>query len=189
MLLAAPMFTFRRIEPVDAWLTRFHAGDRMVLTRVYQDELRRVLAAAAKVVGAAEAESVAHDVFYKLLSDSAFRAAFTGGNVGAWLSTVARNASLDMARRRARETALPESERTLPAARDVRGELDADLFVRGFVERVLPEDLRALFELRFLEQRSQRDAAAVLGIPRTTLAYQEQRVRELLQSYAKETQP
>lgn len=185
MLHALPVFPFSRALP--DWLTLFHEGERAVLTRVYQDEVRRVLAAAAKVVGEADAESVAHDVFYKLLSDTAFRAAFTGGNVGAWLSTVARNSALDMARRRARETALPESERALPAARDVRGEVDADLFVRSFLETVLPADLKPLFDLRFLEQRSQRDAAAMLDMPRTTLVYQEQRIRELLQSYAKET--
>lgn len=40
-----------------------------------------------------------------------------------------------------------------------------------------------MFELRFLHQLPQRDAASRLGINRTTLAYREVRIRRLLKRF------
>lgn len=57
------------------------------------------------------------------------------------------------------------------------------MLVERFQREVLPPKYRALFDARFLRQLPQREAARELGIERSTLAYQEQRVRELLESF------
>lgn len=182
VLLAIPMFNFAQKDA--DWLARFHAGDSKLLERCYHEHASAVLKAAARVVGAADAENVAHDVFYRMLSESDFRQMFHGGNVGAWLCTVARNAAMDLARRRAKERALPHGDAALGTVNAAESGVDADLFVAGFVRDVLPPDLMPLFEARFLEQRTQRDAADMLGMPRSTLIYQENRIRQLLHQYA-----
>ena len=40
-----------------------------------------------------------------------------------------------------------------------------------------------VFESRFIKQLPQREAAKELGMPRTTLVYQEQKIRALLQRF------
>jgi RNA polymerase sigma-70 factor, ECF subfamily len=57
------------------------------------------------------------------------------------------------------------------------------MLVERFRTEVLPEKLRPLFEARFIRQIPQRDAAEELGIPRSTLVYQEQQIRELLETF------
>jgi hypothetical protein len=58
-------------------------------------------------------------------------------------------------------------------------EADARITVGGFQR----EHLEGVFEARFLRQLSPREAAQPLGVPRTTLVYQEQRVRALLEQF------
>ena len=57
------------------------------------------------------------------------------------------------------------------------------MLVDRFREQVLPAKWAGVFQARFIEQRDQRDAAASLGIARTTLAYQELRIRSLLKKF------
>jgi RNA polymerase sigma-70 factor (ECF subfamily) len=47
----------------------------------------------------------------------------------------------------------------------------------------LPKKWERVFVARFLEQQDQPTAARSLGIPRTTLAYQEYRIRKRLRKY------
>jgi RNA polymerase sigma-70 factor (ECF subfamily) len=47
----------------------------------------------------------------------------------------------------------------------------------------LPAKWRGVFEVRFVQQLDQSEAARVLGIHRTTLVYQEFRVRQLLRKF------
>lgn len=170
-----------------AWLRRFHAGDRDVLERCYRDHFRKVANAAGRVLGVVDAETVTHEVFYRLLSDRSVREGFRGGNVGAWLAQIASNAAIDAVRRRRREVE-PEAAEAA-AVRDgavdpsrVDEEVEAKMLVERFKER-LPEKWLPLFEARFLRQLPQRDAAKELGMQRSTLAYQEQKIRELLESF------
>jgi RNA polymerase sigma-70 factor (ECF subfamily) len=55
--------------------------------------------------------------------------------------------------------------------------------VERFRAEVVPARYRALFEVRFLGQLAQREAADKLGMSRSTLAYQEERVRDLLKAF------
>jgi RNA polymerase sigma-70 factor (ECF subfamily) len=48
---------------------------------------------------------------------------------------------------------------------------------------VLPAKWDRVFVMRFLEQQDQPTAARSLGMARTTLAYQEYRIRKLLERF------
>lgn len=169
-------------EP-EAWLRRFHAGERAVLEAVYREHFPTV-ARAASGLGQADRETVIHEVFFRLLTQPGLRAGFRGGDLGAWLAVVARNHSIDFLRRRNRETpagaAFAADE---PQSSSWEGSSDASLLIDRFKKEVLPPKWARTFELRFLRQLSQSEAAAQLGIGRTTLAYQETRVRRLLRKY------
>lgn len=169
------------VEDDDArWLASFHAGERQTIEAAYREHGSRVLAAARRLVGEVDAETVVHEVFYRLLANAKARAGFRGGNLGAWLSQVAANAAIDDLRRRRRE----ESSGKLPEeSLEIDGEVEARLLVERFRRERLPPELERVFEVRFLRQLPQREAAAELGVPRSTLVYQEQRVRELLERF------
>jgi RNA polymerase sigma-70 factor (ECF subfamily) len=165
------------------WLARFHAGERSVLAECYREHVARVLSTASRLLTVADAETVTHEVFLRILSDAEVREGFRGGNLGAWLSQIVHNASIDLLRRRRHEAGAPEDDRDAeidPARHDE--EVEAKMLVERF-KRMLPAKWLPVFEARFLRQLPQREAAAELGMQRSTLAYQEQRVRELLEAF------
>jgi RNA polymerase sigma-70 factor (ECF subfamily) len=168
----------------ERWLTAFHAGEREVLAECYRRHGPRVTAAARALVGAVDGETVTHEVFYRLLTNPDMRASFGGGNFEAWLVQVVTRSAIDDLRRRRREVAF-ESTPPAPPIDAGAGDdaLDAKRVVERFRASALPPELTAVFEARFLQQKSQRDAAAAIGIPRSTLAYQEQRIRALLERF------
>ncbi len=171
------------LEPLmpDPWLAAFHAGQRAAIEGCYRDHFPVVSAAVARVLPPADAETVTHEVFYRLLSDVNLRANFQGGNLGAWLARVATNSALDFRRRRKWEQSHgDESNLESPAAPDAADALEAKRLVERFRRECLPPKWAAVFEARFLRQLPQRAAAEELGMSRTTLVYQELRVRKLL---------
>ena len=172
-------------------LEGFHAGDRRTLERVYREHYAKVARAAASVLAPADAETVTHEVFHRLLSSAKMRESFKGGELGAWLARVAKNQALDFRRRYARETSLedgvaevPDTTSTESAQGDSRS---AAMVVERFRKTVLPPKWDAVFEARFLKQLGQREAAIALGMHRTTLMYQEHRIRALLHKFVLET--
>jgi RNA polymerase sigma-70 factor (ECF subfamily) len=167
----------------DDWLAAFHAGERGVLETCYREHFTRVERSVGGVLGGADRETVIHEVFLRLLSNAKLRESFRGGSLGAWIATVAHNHAIDFARRARRESPVaPEVVAHLADAAPVR-DLDSELLVERFRREVLPAALASVFEARFLEQLSQREAAKKLGIHRTTLAYREMKVRSLLKRY------
>lgn len=162
----------------------FHAGSRGVLEQCYRDHYRTVVGAVGRVVVGADAETVTHEVFYRLLSEPRLRANFQGGNFGAWLAQVATNAARDHLRRYRREQpGVPEGSLPDAAPSAPSEEIDAKMAIDRFRRECLPPDLAPLFEARFVRQLSQREAAEELGVPRSTLIYQEDRVRSLLKEF------
>jgi RNA polymerase sigma-70 factor (ECF subfamily) len=152
-----------------------------------------VAAVAGRMLPAVDAETVTHEVFYRLLSDSTLRANFQGGNFAAWLMRVATNAALDHLRRRRREVGGLSEEHeadadTQAVARRVDEELEAKMLVERFRRECLPPEWAGVFEARFLRQVSQRKAAEELGMHRTTLVYQELRIRRLLAKFLVRTE-
>lgn len=170
-------------DPADDFVERFHAGDRDALARCYREHHRSVIDAAARVLGRVDAETVAHDVFAKLIADASMRASFHGGDLGAWLARVARNRAIDFRRKHSREESLPETLPDTPTGHDAESESVAALLVERFEKERLPPEWTNVWKKRFLEQLGQREAATALGMKRTTLMYQEHRIRELLRKF------
>jgi len=174
----------------DDWLQRFHDGDRGALEQLYRDHFDTVARAVGPLLGRADKETVTQEIFFRLVSQRSLRLAFHGGDLRAWLEVVARNHALDYLRRRKRET---PAGMTPPAAEEAQtppvpgahweSAADARLLIDRFRAEVLPPKWAGTFELRFLKQLSQTEAGAALGIGRTTLAYQEARVRRLLRKF------
>ena len=167
------------------WLTRFHQGERAVLEECYRDHFATVDRAVARVLAGADRETVVHEVFYRLLTCVDMRAGFGGGAFPAWLTTVARHAALDHLRAHADERLVaPDEAARLAegAGEDVLAAAEARDLVASFLT-VLPAAHHRLFQLRFVERMTQREAARALGVGRTTLAYRELIVRRLLRRF------
>lgn len=171
----------------DAWLARFHQGDRAVIAEVYTEHFTAVHAASRRYLSDVDAEACSHDVFLRMVQKQKFRENYKGGSIRAWLCTVARNRAIDILRKHGRED-VSEPEELERAAGSVDGdrfvqETEARRLIAAFRKDVLPEKWQPVFDERFMKQRSQREAARELGMSRTTLAYQEFRIRSLLESY------
>ena len=171
----------------EEWLRAFHAGDRDCLERCYRDQLNAIdRAVAAVVAGGADRETLVHEVFFRLLNDEPLRRGFQGGSFAAWLRVVARNQAIDYARRRRLEVSIAD-DGAVPsdagAAYDLERQMDARLTLERFRDQVLPRKWQPVFVARFVEQQDQSAAARSLGMRRTTLAYQEYRIRRLLRRY------
>lgn len=170
----------------DMWLRAFHGGERACLERCYRDHLTTVDQVVAGVLHGADRETLVHEVFFRLLSDSSLRRAFHGGSFASWLRVVARNQAIDYARRRRLElrfldTGAPVDTASTPPA--FEQELDVQWTLQRFRERCLPTKWRAVFDTRFVALQDQPTAARAIGISRTTLAYQEHRIRRLLRRF------
>lgn len=168
-----------------SWLERFHAGDRAVLDEVYRAHVDAVHRSAGSVLGGADLETVVHEVFFKVMTNADLREAFQGGDLAAWLVVIARHHAIDYVRRRSREppagldvVGAPDAGQTAGASR-----AEAALLIQQFCAEVLPPKWRPVFEARFVEHLTQTEAAAALRMRRTTLVYQELRIRHLLNGF------
>jgi RNA polymerase sigma-70 factor (ECF subfamily) len=183
-----PTAVMPSLLPSSASLARFHAGDSATMEECYREHFGDVRQAAGRVLRGADRDTVVHNVFYRLLSDASLRESFRGGNLAAWLTTVTRNEAIDFARKYAREAPLSSSPGDAAGTADVE-QVEARLAIDRFRRERLPKELAGVFDARFLQQLTQRDAADALGIPRSTLVYQEQQVRAALRSFFKQEQP
>ncbi len=176
----------------DSWLADFHAGRKQTLEECYRNHYGDVARAAERVLGVADSETVTHEVFYRLLTDTEMRQSFRGGNLRGWLTQIAANRAIDVARRLRREES-DQAEDTAaagaPTAPRFDDAVDAKMLVDRFVRELLPPAWAGVFDARFIRQLPQREAASELGMQRTTLVYQEQRIRELLRKFLLEGGP
>jgi RNA polymerase sigma-70 factor (ECF subfamily) len=164
------------------WLARFHAGERSALEELYRDHVAGLHQAVGKILDGANRETVVHEVFFRLMTNETMRRGFDGASIGGWLRTVARNHAIDFHRRLARETGESE-EPTERSPSPIADRVEAKLLIERFKRDVLPAKWAGVFEARFIRELDQREAARSLGISRTTLAYQEMRVRSLLRGF------
>jgi RNA polymerase sigma-70 factor (ECF subfamily) len=168
------------------WLAEFHAGDRQVIEQCYRDHYRGIVGAVGRLLMAADAETVTHEVFFRLLWNAKLRENFQGGRFDAWLTQVATNLARDHRRRFRREQSDPpegSSSDRMASGGELAEEVHARTMIERFRRERLPAEWSGVFEARFLRQLSQRDAANELGMHRTTLVYQEQRIRTLLKEF------
>jgi RNA polymerase sigma-70 factor (ECF subfamily) len=183
--MAAPETSEPDFRGGEAWLEQFYAGSRAVHERLYRLHFERVARAIGTVLDGADKETAIHEVFYRLLSSEPVRRGYQGGSFGAWISAVARNHAIDQLRRNKLEEPvgsageLPESGQQ--SVFDER--VNAQLMVQKFCDQCLPPQWARVFQARFIEQLEQAEAARKLGIRRTTLIYQEYRVRQLLERF------
>lgn len=172
----------------DDWLAEFHAGTRRVLEDFYRQYHPTVDRSVGQVLHGADRETVVQEVFFRILDDSDVRRRFRGGSAAAWIATVARNHAVDYRRRRERE--VPDSDAGESADPSARADhaVEARLMIEQFSREVLPVKWRAVFDVCFVRQMTQRDAARELGVSRTTLLYQQHRVRALLRRFLLEVE-
>ena len=167
------------------WLGEFHRGAHAVMHQCYVDHFATVERAVGRVLGGADRETVIHEVFYRVIADATLRASFRGGSLRAWMATIARNGAIDYWRRQQHERPAGSAADFLDDVPDTT-RFDARVEARITVDRfreTLPLKWRGVFEARFVAQLDQSEAARELGIHRTTLLYQELRVRALLRKF------
>jgi RNA polymerase sigma-70 factor (ECF subfamily) len=169
----------------DAWLPGFHEGRRDAMENCYREHFGTVDAAVSRVLQGADRETVVQDVFARLLSDSKLRLAFKGGSLTAWLGTLSRNLAIDFARHRRFEQpgGLMPAGDSVHAPQAIERQAEVRLLVERFRDECLPPRWAPAFEARFVRQMDQVSAARHVGISRTTLAYQEYRIRGLLRRF------
>jgi RNA polymerase sigma-70 factor (ECF subfamily) len=168
-----------------SWLEDFHRGSRQVLEQCYVDHFDTAEQAIGSILVGADKETVIHELFYRLISDADLRAKFRGGSLRAWIGVAARNMAIDYARRRRREQPAdlaPHAQESHPKT-NIESSIEARQVVARFRETHLPAKYRRVFEARFIQQLDQSEAARLLGMHRTTLLYQELRIRKLLKSF------
>jgi RNA polymerase sigma-70 factor (ECF subfamily) len=174
------------------WLRRFHDGEHSVLEAIYREHFGVVSRAVLAMLGGSDRDTVIHEVFLRLLTQQALRLSFRGGDLPAWLTVVARNHATDFVRRPNRE--IPVGWATTAREQGqahASGEAssEARVLIERFRSEMLPAKWARVFEARFVRQLTQPEAAAALGIGRTTLAYQEARVRHLLRRFVLKGEP
>jgi RNA polymerase sigma-70 factor (ECF subfamily) len=160
------------------WLNAFLEGESDGFEACYREYFDVVDAAVGSVLDGADRDTAVHEVFYKLITRPDVRRTFSGRSLSGWLRAMARNHAVDFARRRGRE--LTGSDVVDLVVQDTAPHPEGIAGARQIIERLrkrLPGRLQGVFEKRFIEQRTQREAAAELGIPRTTLVYHETQIR------------
>ena len=170
-------------------LRRAVGGDAMALDALWRAHRRWVAAVLlAHATPAAELEDVLQDVAMSLVRNlgklehpGAFRA---------WLRTVALNTARSAARRRdlrRRVERVPDG-RPEGLVDPASGRPELAESVADTLDQVarLPSELREPLMLRAVDGLSQREIAAVLGVPETTVETRLARARRLLRSAADE---
>jgi RNA polymerase sigma-70 factor (ECF subfamily) len=155
------------------------------MERCYREHFDTVDRAISVAMSGADRETCVHEVFYRLMAEPSLRRSFGGGSLAAWLRVVARNLAIDYARRRGLEIPHADAGRAEGPGVDARVEerVDARLTLERFRTHALPAKWERVFVARFVEQQDQPTAARALGMHRTTLAYQEYRIRKLLRRF------
>ena len=147
------------------------------LLDLYQQRIFRL--ALAMLRDAARAEDVTQDVFIKV-----WRAlpSYDGrAPVSAWMYTIARNTCLSALRNDSYRKMAPLESTAEPIAGGATGR---DLDLEDAMSR-LPDVLRRIITLFYLQERSVKDVAAMLGMPEGTVKSHLHRARHALAALMK----
>jgi len=163
-----------------AALAAFHAGDPEVMARLFAQHAARARAVVARRLPLCDADAAVQDAFVALLGNEAQRRRFEGGSFAAYLCTIARYRGIDSFRRQQRYTDAEAAPEPVDSHSAVDERLAARELLQKFLERSVPPKQKAFFVARFVEQQTQEEAAATLGIKRSTLATWEKQLAERL---------
>lgn len=161
-------------------LARFHAGDRAVMGALFRSHAAQAVATLHRRLPRIDAEAVVQEAFVTLLGSEAQRRRFTGGRFAAYLCTMARFRGIDAWRKEQRfvdEAAAPEPT---DDQSDAEERVAARELLSKFHDRAVPPPQKGYFQLRFIEQKTQVEAAQQLGMQRSTCATWEKRLTERL---------
>jgi RNA polymerase sigma-70 factor (ECF subfamily) len=169
-----------------SWEARFLRGENDVIEAVYRETFEAVRRAAGRVLREpGDRDAVVHEVYTQLVSSRRLRESYQGGAMGGWLSAIARHRALDFVRRERRLTDLSALDE-VPDASDPLVEFRREL--ERFAGRLDPQRRRVV-ELRFVAGMTQAEAAAQLGIPRSTLEDREREIKTMLQHHLLDETP
>jgi len=152
-----------------ALMRRVCQGDVEAFATLYDRHSPIVYGVARRVLNnPTQAEDVTQSVFTSVWSKPA---SFIGGSFAAWITTVARNAAIDIMRSAAVRTREPEMPLNVPAAFN----LDDEVFARarsaavGDALRALPFEQREPIVRAYFDGLSYREVAEQLGVPLGTI--------------------
>jgi RNA polymerase sigma-70 factor (ECF subfamily) len=161
-------------------------GNKQLFEQLMRRNNRRVYRAALAIVkDDREAEDVMQDAYvraYEHLGEFQGRARFS-----TWVTRIAVHEALARTRRRGRHESLDslsEDAAMPPTNQPTPEESTSDREMRVVLERAigsLPDDFRAVFMLRAVEEMSGGETAACLGIPEDTVKTRLHRARSRLQ--------
>ena len=147
---------------------------------VYRTTFAVVRRAAGKVLREpADCDSIVQQVFADLVASRKMREAYAGGDLTAWLCAIAKHRALDFARRERRLTDLDAAGEPV-ASTDPMDDFRHEL---GRFAETLEPNRREVLELRYLAGLTQVEAAARLGMPRSTLEDWERDIKRRLAVY------
>lgn len=168
-------FTFALPEPKFAvndernFLDRVMRGDKDAFAALYDRHVALVYGICNRILkDPTQAEDVTQSVFTTVWAKPQ---AFAGGNFAAWLSRVARNASLDVVRSAAVRTREPEMPEDLASDSDLEDEVFSRMQASAVTDalRELPADQREAIEQAYFQGLSYREVADRLGAPLGTI--------------------
>jgi RNA polymerase sigma factor (sigma-70 family) len=169
-------------------IKRFHDGDRQLLASLYRAHYVDVDRTVRRFCHGADSDAVIQQVFTMLLEQRGVRESFKGGNMAAWLTTIAANKAKDRLRRRKREVLMGDvhagDENAIVQQAQRRRDEDIH-FVRQALARYrkehlhrLPKTLQQAFELLFDQGLTVKEIAEQRGVPRTTVSAWQSRLLE-----------
>jgi RNA polymerase sigma-70 factor (ECF subfamily) len=167
------------IEGPPELAVRLRAHDPAALRELFQQEGRRALALALRVLGdAAAAEDAVQEAFLQLW-EHADRVEPAGGRIESLLMTIVHRRAIDQARRRQRgATSLPDPELLEQIDEQATAMLDRveeGLSVAGLRSELravldgLPREQRLVVDQSYLQQRTLRQIAEREGLPLGTV--------------------
>lgn len=171
-----------------AWVEASRKGDGEAFRLLYRRFAPSVHAVAVARSGPAEAEDLVQEAF--LAAHGRLHSLREAAKFGPWLLAIARNAAVDLHRRRAarpREEPLPEEG--LPARPAEAGE-DGELRLRVLAGvRALPEAYRETLLMRLMEGMTGPEIAAATGLTHGSVRVNLHRGMDLLREQLAEEAP
>jgi RNA polymerase sigma-70 factor (ECF subfamily) len=154
-----PLRQAQTSAPDERLLIEAAQRDPARFAELYDIYFDRIYAYVARRVGSREeTEDLVSEVFHRALANLR-RFEWQGAPFSAWLFRIAANEITDLSVRLGRERTIE----ALPEAEDGDQEEAQDRSTVLALVRELPEDQRRVLELRFMEEKSTREVAQVLG--------------------------